>query len=452
MSGLSDIVEVTITRQAQPVSAATFSIPLILGESDILDPSGSGKTASYASLSEMVSAGWSDANEEYKAAAAMFSQDVSPNTVIIGRVDTAGGETFNAALDAILILRQDWYAIVACTRDSATTDAAKLVFDADFVTGNTIDGKVNTVAWAQVPFNTDHDTTASDLETAIGALAGVTCTLDAGDPTNRTFDISVSGSELVITDVVVAGGASQAGSTVNYGDDIIDVAQWALANEKLFITALADTAIKEAGGGIAKVLKDAANDRAAVIFYGNAAGGDTAFTPYAEAALIGKILPKTPGSYTAMFKTLATAKPDVLTSAELSYIWSHNANSYNTVAGINILREGQTAEGTFIDTRIGVDWLAARIQERIYQRFVDLDKIPFTDAGAAVIEGELRAQLDEAIDVGFIAEDPAYTVTVPKVADVDDADKANRLLPDIEFEATEAGAIHKTIIRGRIVV
>ena len=98
-------------------------------------------------------------------------------------------------------------------------DNATLEFDADFVTDNDIDGKVNGVAWTTVPFNTDHDTTAADLAAAIDALAGVSCVLDPGDVNKRTFLIETDGVECSVTDVAVTGGASQAGSTVTYSAD-----------------------------------------------------------------------------------------------------------------------------------------------------------------------------------------------------------------------------------------
>jgi len=93
---------------------------------------------------------------------------------------------------------------------------ATLLFDADFVTANTIDLDVNGVSITQVPFNTDHDTTAADLVTAIEALTGVSCVLDSGDVNNRTFLIDAPGTDVVVDNVVVASGASQAGSTVTY--------------------------------------------------------------------------------------------------------------------------------------------------------------------------------------------------------------------------------------------
>ena len=96
---------------------------------------------------------------------------------------------------------------------------ATLVFDADFVTGNTIDLDVNTLSITQVPFDTDHDTTAANLVTAIAALAGVNCELDSSDANNRTFLITTDDAVATVENVVVAGGASQAGSTITAGSN-----------------------------------------------------------------------------------------------------------------------------------------------------------------------------------------------------------------------------------------
>lgn len=94
-------------------------------------------------------------------------------------------------------------------------DTAKLVFDADFVASNTIDITVNTVAAAQVTFDTDHDTTAGLVKDAIAALTGVECVLDPADTNNRTFLIRVKGATAVVTEAVAAG-ASQASGTITY--------------------------------------------------------------------------------------------------------------------------------------------------------------------------------------------------------------------------------------------
>ena len=52
--------------------------------------------------------------------------------------------------------------------------------------------------------------------------------------------------------------------------------------------------------------------------------------------------------------------------------------------------------------------------------------------------------------VGLLAADPAFTVTVGRVADQSVNDRANRIFPALSFEATLAGAIHNLRIRGTI--
>ena len=76
-----------------------------------------------------------------------------------------------------------------------------------------------------------------------------------------------------------------------------------------------------------------------------------------------------------------------------------NANIYETIAGVNITREGTVAEPEFIDVIHGVDWLTARIQERVYAALVNQPKIPYTNAGIAAIESLVREQLDAALDM-----------------------------------------------------
>jgi len=97
-------------------------------------------------------------------------------------------------------------------------DTAKVVFDADFVTGNLIDGTVNTVAWTQVPFNGTHDDTMDDLVAAISALDGVDAALDPNDVNNRTVFVRTVGLDNITT-AVVTGGATQPVATITYQSD-----------------------------------------------------------------------------------------------------------------------------------------------------------------------------------------------------------------------------------------
>ena len=63
-----------------------------------------------------------------------------------------------------------------------------------------------------------------------------------------------------------------------------------------------------------------------------------------------------------------------------------------------------------------------------------------------------RRALQLGISNNFIANDPAPTVTVPKAANVPPTDKTQRILKNVRFQATLAGAIHAINITGTVTV
>lgn len=94
-------------------------------------------------------------------------------------------------------------------------DVGKIVFDADFVTGNTIIITVNGVDTSAVVFVANHNTTIDLVLAAINALSNVEAVLDPDDFDNRTFYILEKGVEAVVSASVTLGG-SQASGTITY--------------------------------------------------------------------------------------------------------------------------------------------------------------------------------------------------------------------------------------------
>jgi len=236
-------------------------------------------------------------------------------------------------------------------------------------------------------------------------------------------------------------------ATASY-TDVLDIAAWVEANQKLYLTAsdealIANSTYAADTGSIAKQLKDLGYERTLLLYSGDVAN-------YPEAGFAGVILPKEPGSYTGDFKTMSGVVIDELTDTYTANIHEKNAMSYTLVAGVNVTRNSRVSVGEWVDVIVFIDWLKARIQERIFSRLVNLDKIPYTDGGVAVVEAEVKAQLKEGVASGGLSDNPAPTTTVPKVKDISSVDKANRYLPDVEFDATLAGAIHKTRIHGLV--
>lgn len=230
--------------------------------------------------------------------------------------------------------------------------------------------------------------------------------------------------------------------------DIEAIAAHIEARRKIFIAASADAPVKDPGAvdDVASSLVTSAFARTALMFHNQAA------TVYPDAAWLGLMLPTDPGAATWKFKTLNGIPADVLTTTELNAVLDKNANVYTQVGGVNITQEGTMAEPEFIDVIHFVDWLQARMTERIFGALVNQDKLPYTNAGITAVESLIREQLDIGVERGGIAAEPEFTVTVPDVLETDSADRAARLLRDITFNARLAGAIHKVEVRGTVVV
>lgn len=103
------------------------------------------------------------------------------------------------------------------------TQQVQIVFDVNFVTGNTINGTFGGITIAAVPFNTSHTQTLTNLadairDTGLSRLVGV-------NPGTRTLTVTIDpdldpalgspiGTYVAGTNFTVTGGASQAVDTV----------------------------------------------------------------------------------------------------------------------------------------------------------------------------------------------------------------------------------------------
>ena len=238
--------------------------------------------------------------------------------------------------------------------------------------------------------------------------------------------------------------------------DVEDAAAWADALVKQFHTASADVNILASGvsSDIASVFEIAEYDRCEAFF------NELAAATYPEVAWIAVLATKTPGSATWNFKALTGVTPSTtLTDAQRSTVLTtKKANLYTTVGGRSIMREGQMANAEFIDLVWGTDYLEAVMTEAIFDVLAEADKVPYTDQGAASIEGAIRATLDDFIASGFLDARPEtydgqpYEVVIPKVADQTQANRANRIFADITFRASLAGAIHEVEVAGTVAV
>lgn len=223
-------------------------------------------------------------------------------------------------------------------------------------------------------------------------------------------------------------------------------AAWTEANKRLLVVQTADGLVLASSSitDVGYVLKAAGYARTAYLYTPGL------YTEWHAAAWEGERLPANPGSDTWAFKTLRGVSAYSLTDTQRSALEGKNGNHYQTVAGNAIADPGKSASGEWLDVTRFIDWLRARMRERIFGVQLNAPKIPFTDAGIGRVVTEVRAQLEDGVTVGGIDPGTPFTVTAPRAADVSEADRAARVLSGVEFNAKLAGAIHQLTISGNV--
>ena len=242
-----------------------------------------------------------------------------------------------------------------------------------------------------------------------------------------------------------------------FGDDadIQGAISWTEANEKIFAFEYSD---------ITKCpVKNFSYYRSFGLFSGKADGYDADEQPieneYAALAWMAKCFGYDPGTETWNMKELATIVPSALSTDEKKSLEQSSINSFRRYAGSNITFGGNMLSGEWIDVIRFRDWLKAEMQTNVFNALKTNRKVPFTDGGIGLIEGQMEATLSKGQTVGCIApteydaddnEIPGYTVTVPLASDLTEAERKSRKLTGCRYTARLAGAIHIVEIHGNL--
>jgi hypothetical protein len=455
---LSDIVNVQISKQTASVSRVGFGTPMIL----TYHTKDAARVLEFSDAPSMLVAGggpFASTDAAYILASKAFSQNPKPSKVLVGR------------------------------RINPTIRTVVLTPRSGLVNGETL--PLNSTLYRVTINGENFDFTTDATATVAEITAGLEALINGG---GQNVDATATATELTIEKAVTPGGAATAGETFSLSydralmtcEDTTPVAAGGtLADEIAAISNVNDDWYGICGDwyGQTEILAVAAYIETVPKLHGAASSDDNCYDPndatdtgsllqglgYARtffdhhvtpeagisAATLGKNLPKDPGSITWKFKTLAGIAPVEYTSGEKTALKNKNIGRYVLVAGVNITCDGKTSSGEFIDITRFVDWLTARLMENVFFRLANSDKVPYTNPGIGVIENEVRGTLNQGISVGGLAADPAPVVTVPNAivgseGGVSANDKANRLLPDVDFCATLAGAIHEVEINGKV--
>lgn len=438
MAEIDSIVSVSITADSKTPSRAGFGVPLLLSYHAVFTD----QYKLYSSLAEMTADGFTTYDHAYRMAAAVFRADPTVPTVVVGRLPSA--PSFSTRLTITSAVQGQH---VKVTVIDPTTGTA---YPIDY-----------TIGAAETT-----TTVATAVEALIEAVTGVasvasTNTIDvtpaaAGkkvfmyDLTNCTqveltadaaYDTELASLQLVNDDwyFILIDSNSQA--------NVNDVAAFALASQKMFFVTTESGAELDGTGTLGSTLKAAGNDHVVILYSPNA-------HEFAAGTWVGVGAPQTPGSITWNLLTLPGVTAKSLTTTQKSNLETDNENHYQTVAGINVTRQGVTVAGEFVDVVHGIDALTMRIKEDVFGLLAN-NRVPFTQKGLDLVHSTILAALrafeGTEEQPGLIAVGTSEVI-MPALSSISAGDKAARRLTGIRFSGTLAGAIHYVEIRGTLSV
>lgn len=439
---LSNHVSLTITTDSVGVARAGFGVPLILSA----NAAWAERIRFYTDIVG-VSADFAATSPEVLAATAEFSQSPHPERIAIGRSALPPTQVYELTPD----VTDDYTYEITVVGEGVTTETVSFTSDSTAILSEITLGLTTALNGVVGKNYTAVDNTTSITVTA--TAAGDWFSLELGNP----------GLDGVIEQDHVDPGIATDLAAIQDEDDswyclitlynsnayVLAAAAWTNARKKIYVPDTNDSnAIRVAVGAATDTLDDLKT-----LNYGRVAGvyhpSPAAFN---AAAWSGRCLPTEVGSITWKYKTLQGVPAVVLTSTHRTNLVAKSANFNQTVAGKNIMAEGTTSDGDYVDVQRGIDWLDDDMSKAVFTVLSAADKVPYTDPGASVVQAEVLASLQRAVDRQILALDPAPVVTVPAVADVATADKTARNLPDVKFSGTLAGAIHKATISGVVSV
>lgn len=438
---LSNHVTLSITQDSVGIARAGFGTPLIVSHT----ATWAERVRSYTDMAGVAADFAVTTSPEYLAAQAIFAQNPHPTTVKIGKA----------------LLQPTQVYVLTPTASNSTAYTVTVAGEG--------------VTETEVTYTSDASATVAEicagLETLISAVVGnnyavvdgTTELTITGDAAGDWFSIAVSDPALLQNEMTHAdpGIATDLAAIALEDNDwyvlltnfnsnamVIAADAWVQTAKKLYLFDVPESDAVTTAAGNSDTLDDIATlgrARTAGTYHNSPAKMNSA-------AWAGRCLSLDPGSITWKFKTLSGVPALSLTSTQRANLVARSANFYETVAARDMMSEGTTSDGDWIDSQRGLDWLEDDMSKGVFGVLYNANKVPFTDAGVAILQKEMEASLKRAVDRGLLASSPTPTVTVPAVADVSGANKTLRTLPDMKFTGTLAGAVHIVNITGVVSV
>lgn len=438
---LDQIVNLTITTEATAPTRQGFGIPLLMAYHSRPE-----RLIQFNSDTEAEDAGFAVTSPVYRMVQMAFRQNPRPLYVMLGKRTTAYTQTLE--ITPVNVTPGFTYSFEGVDPDGVATPIEYVVQN-----GDTVSAVCAALTALMAPMA---DSTAVATPAAPNSTH-VLVTTTVGKLTN--FRNLPNPADLKIKDTSTDPGIVADLSAVESQDArtwygiafdhsprtvISAAAAWIEARRKigLFNTSDSEALDPAVTNDIASALKAASYVRSEILYSG------VELLSYSALAWMSLMLPKTPGSATWAFKSLAGVTVDTLTGGQMTAAKNKNLNTYTALADRGVTLWGQGPNSGYIDIAIGTDWLYARLQEAIFFLLAQSDKVPYTDSGVDSIRNVMSGVFEQGVENGFLT--PDYTITFPKVRDVPQADRQGRHLPNGAFQARMQGAIHTVDINGRL--
>lgn len=422
---VSNLINVAINLTASPAQVQNLQSMLVLGSSGVIDSVELVRT--YSTLTA-VATDFGTNSPEYLASTKWFGQSPQPKEILIGQWNktAVSGRLTGASLPSTSLLMSAWTGI--------TAGSFKIKINAGALTDIT-------------GLNFSGATNLNGVATIITtALTGAVCTYDAvykrfvikSTTTGATSAISfltpaatgVDISELLAmtstsSGAYVANGsiAQSAIDTVVTMDDSFGQSWYGLFiagasnNDHLAVSAFIEGSNTKHAYAVntqeAGVLTS--NDTSNIAYqlkqlgYKKTATQYSSSDLYAVVSLFARILTTDYNAnktvITLMYKQEPSVVAESLAQTQMVNLLANNCNvfvKYNN--NTSIIQPGVVANGDFIDTIFGSDWLAITVQNTLYNLlYSNTTKIPQTNEGHNVLATGIAQVLEQSVDNGLIA-------------------------------------------------
>ncbi len=453
---ISSIVSVSISAESGVQSREAFATPMIIDSEYVYGATA--RVLTVGSLQEMLDAGYNTYDRAYEMARIAFSQTNRPSQIKIGQWQD-GSETLAAAWAAIIAYDPAFYMV--CMTDRTAADIQGL---AD-----------QTLGASGVYLAICESGDADVLANGVGNIGKV---LKDGSYT-RSFlaynPATVQVSTLVFTGTSTAGSfqGSIDGTTLNvawntsHAQTLTDIATaiqavgtvaTAASNGTDTITITSAHALNRNALTISADLTDATSVWTVT----------TAAQAPLDAAIVSYLSGNDPGSKTTAGAPIAGVTASSLTTAQRNNLLANNVSTLLQY-GPSITRvtmgsnAGKVSDGSlYADQRVTIDWLQIRIEDEVFALLASGTPTPYTQEGIQRVGNAIAAALSEGVKRGVVAPSGdlndgdlgkiGYTVSLPLISAISDANKAARILPDVTFQARGAGAIQSVTIKGTLTI